>query len=317
MSSEAANNPVDAPAAALLSPEQDFVHLHLHTQYSLLDGTIRLKDLFGRLKEWGCTAVAQTDHGNMFGAIDFYQQAKAAGIKPILGCEIYLTTGSRFDRQQARHHSEVVDSADEMELRHQIYHLVLLAKNNIGLSNLYKIVSQAYLEGFYYRPRADYNLLEQYHEGLIASSACLKGEVANHFLNKQDDRAVKAIERLHGLFGEDFYLEIQENGMAVQSEVNAKIIAYAREHHIPLVATNDCHYLNREDATAHEVLLCVQTGKTLSDEHRMKLSTDEFYLKSPQEMREAFKANIDACNNTLAIAQKCNISFNWKMLVAR
>ena len=304
---------VDRMVGPKLSDDEDFVHLHLHTQYSLLDGTIRLKDLFGRLQEWGCRAVAQTDHGNMFGAIDFYQQARAAGIKPILGCEIYLTTGSRFDRQQIKKGAtEVVDSADEMELRHQIFHLVLLAKNNIGLSNLYKIVSQAYLEGFYYRPRADYSLLEQYHEGLIASSACLKGEVAYHFHAGQDARAVKAIERLHKIFGEDFYLEIQENGMAAQQAVNVKIIDYARQHHIPLVATNDCHYLNREDATAHEVLLCVQTGKTLSDEHRMKLSTDEFYLKSPQEMRQAFQENLDACTNTLRIAEQCNISFHWK-----
>lgn len=288
-----------------------FVHLHLHTQYSLLDGAIRLKDLIKRAKELGVPAVAQTDHGNMFGAIDFYTQCKAAGIKPILGSEIYFTPGSRFEKGALKK-QKVVGSQDEMESRHQIHHLILLCKNEKGYQNLCKLLSRAYMEGFYYKPRADYELLREFSEGLICTTACLKGEVGYNFFSDQDDRAIKAIEKLKDLFGDDFYLEIQENGIPEQVPVNRKVIEYARANNVNLIATNDCHYLTREDAAAQEVLLCVQTGKTLQDEHRMRLTTNEFFYKTPQEMREAFHYAPDACDNTLLVADKCNVEFNWK-----
>lgn len=290
---------------------ESFVHLHLHTQYSLLDGAIRLKDLIKKAQEFGVPAIAQTDHGNMFGAIDFYTQCKAAGIKPILGSEIYFTPGSRFEKGALKK-QKVVGSQDEMESRHQIHHLILLCKNETGYQNLCKLLSRAYMEGFYYKPRADYELLREFKEGLICTTACLKGEVGYNFYTDQDDRAIKAIEKLRDLFGEDFYLEIQENGIPEQKPVNEKIIKYARENNVKLVATNDCHYLTREDATAQEVLLCVQTGKTFADEQRMRLTTNEFFYKSPQEMREQFHYAPDACDNTLEIADKCNVVFNWK-----
>lgn len=290
---------------------ESFVHLHLHTQYSLLDGAIRLKDLIKRAKELGVPAIAQTDHGNMFGAIDFYTQCKAAGIKPILGSEIYFTPGSRFEKGALKK-QKVVGSQDEMESRHQIHHLILLCKNETGYQNLCKLLSRAYMEGFYYKPRADYELLREFKEGLICTTACLKGEVGYNFFSDQDDRAIKAIEKLKDLFGEDFYLEIQENGIPEQKIVNEKILNYSRENNIAVVATNDCHYLTREDAAAQEVLLCVQTGKTLQDEQRMRLTTNEFFYKSPAEMRESFHYAPEACDNTLKIADKCDVQFNWK-----
>lgn len=295
----------------LESHSDSFVHLHLHTQYSLLDGAIRLKDLIKRAKELGVPAIAQTDHGNMFGAIDFYTQCNAAGIKPILGSEIYFTPGSRFEKGALKK-QKVVGSQDEMESRHQIHHLILLCKNEVGYQNLCKLLSRAYMEGFYYKPRADYELLREFSEGLICTTACLKGEVGYNFFSDQDDRAIKAIEKLSDIFGEDFYLEIQENGIPEQQIVNRKVLEYARAHNMQVVATNDCHYLTREDAAAQEVLLCVQTGKTLQDEQRMRLTTNEFFYKSPTEMREAFHYAPDACDNTLKIADKCNVKFNWK-----
>lgn len=291
--------------------KDSFVHLHLHTQYSLLDGAIRLKDLIARAKELGVPAIAQTDHGNMFGAIDFYTQCKAAGIKPILGAEIYFTPGSRHDRGALKK-QKVVGSQDEMESRHHIHHLILLCKNEKGYENLCKLISKAYMEGFYYKPRADYELLREFSEGLICTTACLKGEVGYNFFSDNDERAIKAIQKLQDLFGEDFYLEIQENGIPEQKIVNKKVIEYARAHNLNLVATNDCHYLTREDAAAQEVLLCVQTGKTMQDENRMRLTTNEFFYKSPTEMREAFHYAPDACDNSLLIADKCNINFKWK-----
>ncbi len=289
---------------------ESFVHLHLHTQYSLLDGAIRLDDLFKRCQEVGMPAVASTDHGNMFGAIDFYTKAKKYGIKPLIGSEIYFTPGSRFDRR-ATQKSKTLDSQDEMESRHQIHHLVLICKNMTGYRNLCMLLSKAYLEGFYYKPRVDIDLLKEFSEGLVATTACLKGEVAYNFFSGTDEKAHSAIHRLHDIFGEDFYLEIQENGLEEQALVNKKIIPYAKEHNMKIVATNDAHYLTREDAAAQEVLLCVQTGKTFQDEKRMKLTTNEFYVKTPQEMREAFAYIPEACDNTLEIADKCNLEFNW------
>jgi len=289
---------------------QSFVHLHLHTQYSLLDGAIRLPDLVKQASEWGVPAIAQTDHGNMFGAIDFYNRCKGAGIKPILGSEIYFTPGSRHDRAAAKR-TKTVGSQDEEESSRQIHHLILLCKNNIGYHNLCKLLSQAYLEGFYYKPRADIELLKEYSEGLICTTACLKGEVGYNFFTDQDDRAVKAIHKLHEIFGDDFYLEVQENGIPEQQIVNQKVISYAKEHGLQVVATNDAHYMTPEDATAQEVLLCIQTGKTYADENRMRMTSQEFYFKSPEKMREAFHYYPEACDNTLRIADKCNVELKW------
>jgi DNA polymerase-3 subunit alpha len=287
-----------------------FVHLHLHTQYSLLDGAIRLKDLIAQAKEWNIPAIAQTDHGNMFGAIDFYCRCKDAGIKPILGSEVYFTPGSRHDRISPRK-SKRVGTQDEQESSHQIHHLILLCKNNTGYKNLCQLLSIAYMEGFYYKPRIDLDLLKKYGEGLICTTACLKGEVGYNFFTDQDDRAVGAIKKLHEIFGDDFYLEIQENGLPEQRIVNEKVVAYSKEHGMNLVATNDCHYMTPEDATAQEVLLCVQTGKTYADENRMKMTSNEFYYKSPEKMREAFSYAPEACDNTLKIADQCNVELSW------
>jgi len=304
-------NPYQYPELNLVEKHKDsFVHLHLHTQYSLLDGALRLKDLFEKAKEYNMPAIAMTDHGNMFGAIDFYTKAIQNGIKPILGSEVYFTPGSRFDRKAPKN-AKTVSSQDEVEGKHQIHHLVLLCKNNKGYENLCKLLSIAYLEGFYYKPRVDLDLLKEYSEGLIATTACLKGEAAYNFFSGQDDKAHQAIQKLNGIFGEDFYLEIQRHGLEEEA-VYDKIIDYAKIHNIKLVATNDCHYLTKDDAAAQEVLLCIQTQKTFLDEKRMKLTTDEFYFKSSEQMREAFQDLPDACDHTLEIADKCNLEITWE-----
>ncbi|MEE3078530.1 MAG: DNA polymerase III subunit alpha [Bdellovibrionota bacterium] len=287
-----------------------FVHLHLHTQYSLLDGAIRLKDLIPRAKELGVPAIAQTDHGNMFGAIDFYTRCKAEGIKPILGSEIYFTPGSRHDRRAAKR-VKTVGSQDAEESSRQIHHLILLCKNNTGYKNLCKLLSKAYLEGFYYKPRADIELLREFSEGLVCTTACLKGEVGYNFFTGQDERAISAIEKLKDVFEDDFYLEIQENGIPEQKIVNEKVIDFAKKNNIKLVATNDSHYMTPEDARAQEVLLCIQTGKTYADENRMRMTSQEFFYKTPEQMREAFHYIPEACDNTLEIADKCNVELTW------
>lgn len=288
-----------------------FVHLHLHSQYSLLDGAIRLNDLFKRAKELEMPAIACTDHGNMFGGIDFYTRAISAGIKPILGSEIYFTPGSRHDRRAPKN-VKTLDSQDETEGKHQIHHLILLCKNLTGYRNLCKLLSKAYQEGFYYKPRVDIELLREYSEGLIATTACLKGEVGYNFFTNQDERAVQAALKYREIFKDDFYLEIQENGIPEQVDVNRKVIEFAKANSIPLVATNDSHYLTRDDSAAQEVLMCIQTGKTFEDEKRMKLSTTEFYFKSAEEMRSAFHYAKEACDNTLVIADKCNLEIRWQ-----
>ena len=287
-----------------------FVHLHLHTQYSLLDGAIRIPDLMKRAQELGLPALAQTDHGNMFGAIDFYSSCKKAGIKPILGSEIYFTPGSRFDRKAPKSNKKL-DSQDEQEGRHNIHHLILLCKNRQGYHNLCRLLSKAYMEGFYYKPRADIELLREYGEGLVCTTACLKGEVGYNFFTEQEERAERAIFKLHDLFRDDFYLEMQENGISEQALVNKKIMEFSQAHGIKVVATNDCHYIHPDDAAAQEVLMCVQTGKTFADENRMKLTTNEFYVKSAEIMREQFSYCPEACDNTLEIADKCNVEFDW------
>ena len=271
-----------------------FTHLHLHTEYSLLDGAIRLKDLFLKAKEYGYTSLAITDHGNMFGALKFYQQAVKAGIKPIIGCELYVAPKSRLDKS-AKSQSEAA------------YHLVLLSMNEKGYKNLLKLVTLANFEGFYYKPRVDKELLEELNEGLIALSACLHGEVT-HCLLRGDEKKAKALaETYASIFNGRFYLEVQENGLKEQKEVNKALVHLGKSLGIPVVATNDCHYLNKEDAKAHDVLLCIQTGKTIKDEKRMRFSTDMLYFTSPEEMAERFSWNPEALSITQEIAERCNI----------
>lgn len=277
----------------------DFVHLHVHTQYSLLDGAIRLEDLFKKAHEFSMPAVAITDHGNLFGAVDFYRSAYKAGIKPIIGCELYVAPRSRFDR----------DTGGRGETAK---HIVLLARNIQGYRNLVRLSSLGYLEGFYYKPRIDKELLAQASEGLIGLSACLHGEVSEHLLRGDGDAAMKAAAEYRDILGEGhFYLEIMENGIPEQKEVNKGLIEIGRKLGIPLVATNDCHYLNREDAEAHEILLCIQTGKTVEDADRMKFATDEFYFKSPDEMKSLFSYCPESIENTVIIAEKCNLTLSF------
>ena len=274
-----------------------FVHLHIHSEYSLLDGANRIKDLPVRAKELGMNAIAITDHGVMFGAIDFYKACKANGVKPIIGCEVYVAPRGRKDK--------------EPKIDEKYNHLILLAKNNEGYKNLAKLVSLGFIEGFYYKPRIDKEILEKYHEGIICLSACLAGEVNQAILNNNIEEAKKVALWFKNLFGEDYYLEVQNNGIKEQVLVNQKLVDLSRELNIPLVATNDAHYLKKEDAYNHEVLLCIQTGKKMTDEDRMRFDTDELYVKSPEEMIEYFKNIPEAIENTVKIAEKCNVEFEF------
>jgi DNA polymerase-3 subunit alpha len=277
----------------------NFVHLHVHTQYSLLDGMIRLDDLFKKAKEYAMPAMAITDHGNMFGAIDFYKQAYANGIKPIIGCELYVAPRSRFDKTAS-------------SIGEATRHLVVLVKNMQGYKNLMKLTSAAHIEGFYYRPRVDKGLLKQFSEGLIASSACLHGEIAAHIVRGNMDEARKSAREYQDIFGEDnFYLEIMENGISDQKIANQGLIELSKELSIPLIATNDCHYLNADHAEAHNILLCIQTGKTIEDNDRMSMTSDQFYVKSPDEMQRLFAATPEAITNTVRIAERCNLNFEF------
>ena len=275
----------------------DFVHLHIHSEFSLLDGANRIKDLPVRAKELGMNAMAITDHGVMYGVIDFYKACKKEGIKPIIGCEVYVAMRSRFDKEPG------VDN--------RYYHLILLAKNNQGYKNLSKLVSIGFTEGYYYKPRIDLEVLEKYHEGLICLSACLAGAVNQALLNGQNEKAEEIALWHKKIFGEDYYIEIQNNGIQEQVLANQKLVQLARKLDIPLVATNDAHYLKKEDAYNHEVLLCIQTGKRMSDEDRMRFETDELYVKSPEEMSTYFSAFPDAIENTVKIAEKCNVEFEF------
>ncbi len=278
----------------------DFVPLHLHTEYSLLDGAIRIKDLIAKAVEFNLPAVAMTDHGNLFGAIEFYNKVSKAGLKPIIGCEVYIAPDSRFDKAGSSGSAE------------KSFHLILLCKDIHGYRNLTRLVSSAYLEGFYYKPRIDKDILEQHSGGLIGLSACLKGEIPHFLTAGMTDRARETALEYRRIFGADnFYLEIQANELKEQEEVNKQIIELSRDLHIPLVATNDCHYLKREDARAHDVLLCIQTGKTVEDAERMRFSKDTFYFKSPDEMKEAFKEIPEAVKNTRKVAEKCNLDFKF------
>ena len=272
-----------------------FTHLHVHTEYSLLDGSSKIKELVHQAKELGMDSIAITDHGAMYGVIDFYRAAKAEGIKPIIGCEIYVTTGSRFDKEASQ--------GDK-----KYYHLVLLAQNDTGYHNLMKIVSRGFTEGFYYKPRVDYEVLEEYKEGLIALSACLAGEVATYIRENNYEKAKNTALRLQDLFGKDnFFLELQDHGIPDQTKVNTALLKMSKETGIDLVATNDIHYTFKEDAEAHDILLCIQTGKKVQDEDRMRYEGGQYYLKSPEEMQRLFPYAREAIENTGKIAKRCNV----------
>ncbi len=285
---------METPANTENNPYSPFVHLHLHTQYSLLDGAIRFDDLIAKAKQYNMPAVAITDHGNMFGAAEFYLTCQKAGVKPIIGCELYLAPESRFSR-------------DAKGISDAAYHLILLCENMQGYRNLSYLTSAGYKEGFYYRPRIDRELLSGRSEGLIAMSACLKGEVAMQCGRGRMEDAVATARWYSELFPDRYYIELQENTIPEQDVVNKRLMEVAAELKLPLVATNDCHYLNREDARAHEVLLCIQTGKTMEDPTHMRFSVDEFYVKSPEEMARAFSYVPEAVSNTLTIAGRCDL----------
>jgi len=277
-----------------------FVHLHCHTEYSLLDGANKVDKMFGRIKALGQPAVAMTDHGNMFGAIEFYREAKSQGVKPIIGCEIYVAPTSRFERKG-------VDKGP----KEYNNHLILLAMNNQGYRNLCKLVSLGYMEGFYYKPRIDKDLLKELNGGLIALSACLQGEVSQALSYGNHEKAKAAVEQYASIFGDRYYIEIQDNKLAEQEKVNRLLVELAKEFSIPVVATNDCHYGERDDFHAHDVLLCVQTGKTVDEENRLKLETDELFIKSAEEMAKGFEWCPGAVARTVEIAERCNLEIEF------
>ncbi|PST31522.1 DNA polymerase III subunit alpha [Enterocloster lavalensis] len=279
-----------------------FTHLHVHTEYSLLDGSCKIRELVARAKELGMDSMAVTDHGVMYGVIDFYKAAREVGIKPILGCEVYVAPGSRFDREN-------VNGED------RYYHLVLLAENDQGYQNLMKIVSKGFVDGFYYKPRVDYELLETYHEGIIALSACLAGEVQRYLSRGMYEEAGRAALRYQDTFGKgNFFLELQDHGLDAQKQVNQGLLRLSRELGIDLVATNDVHYTYAEDEKAHDILLCIQTGKKVADENRMRYEGGQYYCKSEEEMRALFPYALEAIENTHKIAQRCNVEIEFGVL---
>ncbi len=272
----------------------NYIPLHLHTEYSLLDGSIKIDELVEQAGKYHMPAVAITDHGNLFGAIEFYKKATRAGIKPIIGCEVYVSQSNRFDKKTE-----------------SPFHLILLARDNEGYRNLSNLVTKAYTEGFYYKPRIDKELLERYSKGLIGLSSCVKGEIPYYLGKDMIEEAKKATIQYIEIFGRDnFFIELQDNGLQEQVRINRKLIEIAKEFELQVVATNDCHYLRPEDARAHDILLCIQTGKTINDPDRMKFGSQEFYFKSPEEMTRAFNEIPTAIENTRAIAEKCNLMFN-------
>ena len=276
-----------------------FTHLHVHTEYSLLDGSSKIKELVNRAKELNMDSLAITDHGVMYGVIDFYRAAKEAGIKPVIGCEVYVAPGSRFDREN-------VNGED------RYYHLVLLAENDTGYHNLMKIVSKGYVDGFYYKPRVDMEVLETYHEGIIALSACLAGEVPRYLARGLYEEAKKAAVKYRDIFGENnYFLELQDHGIPAQRTVNQGLVRMSQELNIPLVATNDSHYTFKEDAVPHDLLLCIQTGKKVTDENRMRYEGGQYYLKSEEEMAAVFPYAREALENTHRIAERCNVEIEF------
>ena len=273
-----------------------FAHLHLHTEYSLLDGACRIKPLMQRLKELGMQSCAITDHGVMYGVLDFYRAAKAEGIHPVIGCEVYVCP----------------DMDNKTSVSRDYSHLILLCENQKGYQNLSALVSEGWLRGYYYRPRVDYALLEKYHEGLIAMSACLSGDLPKLLLDRRENDARAMAQRYLDIFGRgNFFIELQDHGIPEQKQVLPRLIKLAREMDIPLVCSNDCHYLTREDAEMQEVLMCIQTGKTLQDENRMRMNTDQLYVKSEEEMLRAFPNFREAIERTEEIAQRCQVEFDF------
>jgi DNA polymerase-3 subunit alpha len=280
----------------------DFVHLHLHTEYSLLDGACRIDDVVEKAHACKMPAVAITDHGNMYGAIDFYKAAAERGIKPIIGCEAYIAPGSRLDKKS----SNARDAA---------YHLVLLAKDETGYKNLIKLITSAHLEGFYYKPRIDKEILAQHAKGLIGFTSCLKGEVPNKIKDDQLDQAKAALDEYRHIFAPgDYYVELHNHGIEDQRKVNRVLIEWAKEFNLPLVATNDVHYVEREHWEAHDCLICLQTQSLVADEKRMRYAAQQFYLRTPEEMHELFKETPEAIRNTLAVAEKCNVLLEFGKL---
>ena len=276
-----------------------FAHLHVHTEYSLLDGSNKIKEYVEKIKALGMTAGAITDHGVMYGVIDFYKAAREAGINPVLGCEVYVAPGSRLDR-------EMVHGED------RYYHLVLLAENNTGYSNLMKIVSKGFVEGYYYKPRVDMEVLEKYHEGIIALSACLAGEVQRNLVRGMYEEAKEVAYRYERCFGKgNFFLELQDHGIPEQKLVNQQLLRMSQETGIELVATNDVHYTNAEDAEPHDILLCLQTGKKLADEDRMRYEGGQYYVKSEEEMKSLFPYALQALENTQKIADRCHVEIEF------
>ena len=277
----------------------NFTHLHVHTEYSLLDGSNKITEYVERVKELGMESAAITDHGVMYGCIDFYRACKAAGINPILGCEVYVAPNSRFDRETG--------SGED-----RYYHLVLLAESNQGYSNLMKIVSKSFVEGFYYKPRVDLALLKEYHEGIIALSACLAGEVARYLTRGMYEEGKKAALRYEEIFGKgNFFLELQDHGISQQQTVNQQLLRMHQETGIDLVATNDVHYTYAEDEAPHDILLCIQTGKKLSDENRMRYVGGQYYVKSAEQMAELFPYALEALENTYKIGQRCHVDIEF------
>ena len=275
-----------------------FAHLHVHTEYSLLDGACRIKGLAKRVRELGQTAVAVTDHGVMYGAIDFYRACKAEGVKPVIGCEVYVAPRTRFDKQH--------------EFDAEARHLVLLCENEEGYRNLSYMVSQAFLEGFYIKPRIDLDLLREHCGGLIACSACLGGEVPKLLAAGDYDKAKEVALEMRELFGADgYYLELQDHKLPNDPAINQGLIRIHQETGIPLVATNDAHYLRKEDAEMQDILMCIQMGKTVDDPNRMKFETEEFYVKTEAEMAALFPNYPEALENTVKIAQLCNVEFEF------
>ena len=276
-----------------------FTHLHVHTEYSLLDGSCKIKELAARAKELGMDSMAITDHGVMYGVIDFYRAAREVGIKPIIGCEVYVAPGSRFDRENTNGED-------------RYYHLVLLAENDTGYHNLMKIVSKGFVDGFYYKPRVDYEVLETYHEGIIALSACLAGEVQRYLARGMYEEACRSARHYEEIFGKgNFFLELQDHGISTQKTVNQGLMRMSRELSMDLVATNDIHYILAEDAAAHDILLCIQTGKKVSDENRMRYEGGQYYVKSEEEMRALFPYAQEAIDNTHKIAERCNVEIEF------
>ncbi|MCK4245122.1 MAG: DNA polymerase III subunit alpha, partial [Candidatus Omnitrophica bacterium] len=276
----------------------DFMHLHLHTEYSLLDGMCRIERIAKVAHQSGMKALAITDHGTMFGVINFYQRVLKAGVKPIIGLEAYIAPGSRFEKKSRG-------------IKEASFHLTLLAKNSTGYKNLMKLSTISYLEGFYYKPRIDKTILEQYQEGIILLSGCLKGEIPSLILNDNLKKAKEVASFYRDLFGEDFYLELQDEGIPEQKRVNKSLVEIGKDLKIPLVATNDCHYIKKEESFAHDVLLCIQTGSKITDTNRLKFSTQEFYFKSGKEMEEIFAETPEAISNISKIVEKCNLEIEF------